>query len=264
MTVYEQPITYYQVVDTPLSEEFETLEPPLPFEPRTVPGDPVQQRMLFILAFVVGVIALFGAVVIPRWAAREKAEPATVSTTEETAPVAENDTAVSLPTNSSLSPIFSPEVRHWEPQILAWSAQHGLDPNLTATVMQIESCGDPQALSSAGAQGLFQVMPFHFSAGEDQLDPNTNASRGLAYLVERLQQTKGDVGKALAGYNGGHVAAAGDWDSWAPETQRYYVWGTGIYEEASSGMAHSPTLQKWMDAGGAALCRQAAQRLNLK
>ena len=130
--------------------------------------------------------------------------------------------------------------------------------------MQIESCGDPNAVSSAGAQGLFQVMPFHFDAGENMQDPHTNARRGMAYFAERLQQTRGDVGRAFAGYNGGHVAAAGSWDSWVPETQRYYTWSTGIYEEASAGAQSSETLSQWMAAGGASLCQQAANRIGLR
>src|SRR3972149_6264675 len=61
-----------------------------------------------------------------------------------------------------LSPIFTPEVQHCADKIQGWSASAGIDPNLVATVMQIESCGDPQALSRSGAMGLFQVMPYHF------------------------------------------------------------------------------------------------------
>ena len=59
-------------------------------------------------------------------------------------------------------PLFTPEIQWWGERLSAGRAQFGLDPNLAATVMQIESCGDPRALSSAGAMGLFQVMPFHF------------------------------------------------------------------------------------------------------
>ena len=130
--------------------------------------------------------------------------------------------------------------------------------------MQIESCGDPQAASGAGAQGLFQVMPFHFTEGEDMLDPETNALRGINYFAERLVQTDGNIGLAFAGYNGGHVAAAGGWDDWVPETQRYFIWSTGIFNDIESGLTESPTLQKWMAAGGASLCQQASARLGLR
>lgn len=162
-----------------------------------------------------------------------------------------------------LSPVFAPTVLYWEAHILAWSAKSGVDADLAAIIMQIESCGDPLAVSSAGAMGLFQVMPFHFDADEDGFDPDTNAFRGLNYFADRLDQTNGDVGRAFAGYNGGHVAAANGWDSWASETQRYYTWSTGIHGDIQAGLEESPTLASWMAAGGAGLCRQAADRLGL-
>lgn len=171
--------------------------------------------------------------------------------------------SIAATSDKLLSPVFSAEIQHWAPQILVWAEEHNLDPDMVATIMQIESCGDPNAVSSAGAQGLFQVMPFHFAADEDMQDPNTNARRGMTYLSERLAQTDGDYGRAFAGYNGGHVAAAGSWDSWAAETQRYYTWSTGIYNDASQGLTSSPTLADWLAAGGASLCRQAAARLGL-
>jgi soluble lytic murein transglycosylase-like protein len=160
-----------------------------------------------------------------------------------------------------LSPVFTPEVRYWETQILGWASGYGLDPNLVATVMQIESCGNPLVASPAGAQGLFQVMPFHFAAGEAMLDPDTNARRGLGYLLDSLESTGGHVGMALAGYNGGHVAAQGSWSTWPEETRRYYRWANGIYQDASSGMVDSPTLHDWLQAGGASLCQRAAAEL---
>jgi soluble lytic murein transglycosylase-like protein len=146
---------------------------------------------------------------------------------------------------------------------MRWSAAYGLDPNIIAIIMQVESCGDPQALSSAGALGLFQVMPFHFSAGEDGFDPETNSRRGLNYFLGRMKQTGGDVGLSFAGYNGGHVAAGTTWEHWAAETQRYYVWTTGIFQDVNSNQAESETLQRWLQAGGASLCQQAAARLGL-
>ena len=166
--------------------------------------------------------------------------------------------------NGQLAPFFTPSVRYWEPQILQWSERHQLDPNMIATIMQIESCGDPQALSVAGAQGLFQVMPFHFQENEDPFDADTNALRGMNYLADRLQQTNGDVGRAFAGYNGGHTAAAGEWNSWPAETQRYYKWSIGIYGDVLAGQATSETLTQWLAAGGVTLCTQAEQRLGLR
>ena len=116
------------------------------------------------------------------------------------------------------------------------------------------------SIEFVGAQGLLQVMPFHFTAGEDMRDPDTNARRGLNYFAERMVQTNGDVGRAFAGYNGGHGAAGSPYNTWANETQRYFYWATGILEDIEAGSGTSPRLQEWLNAGGASLCRQAAQR----
>jgi soluble lytic murein transglycosylase-like protein len=160
---------------------------------------------------------------------------------------------------SPLSSAFTPEVQYWEPLIRAWAAVYQVDPNLVATVIQIESCGDPNVSSSAGAQGLFQVMPFHFEQGEDMLDVQTNAKRGMDYLIGSLDRSDGHAGLALAGYNGGHGVIGLGWAGWAAETQRYYYWGSRIYAEAVSGMSSSPTLQEWLEFGGRALCTRAGE-----
>jgi soluble lytic murein transglycosylase-like protein len=162
---------------------------------------------------------------------------------------------------SPLSPVFTPEIQYWGPLIKAWAIAYQIDPNLIATVIQIESCGDPTITSNAGAQGLFQVMPFHFATGEDMVDVQTNATRGLDYLLGSLQVSDGHVGLALAGYNGGHGVINRGWAAWSEETQRYYYWGSRIYFEAVSGMDASPTLQEWLNAGGTNLCARANQSL---
>ena len=168
-----------------------------------------------------------------------------------------------LPTSSSLSPIFTPEIHYWAESIMRWAAAANLDPNLAAVVLQIESCGDPRATSRSGAMVLFQVMPFHFSAGENPYEPDTNALRGLGYLRRSLDKAGGNARLALAGYNGGiGVISRGEW-SWAAETARYVKYGFPIYEDARGGVSTSAALNEWYGRYGASLCRQAAQRLGL-
>ncbi|MCX6070118.1 MAG: transglycosylase SLT domain-containing protein [Chloroflexi bacterium] len=159
---------------------------------------------------------------------------------------------------SGLPTIFTPEVQRWSPEIQAWAAAYDLPAPLIATVMQIESCGDPQARSGAGAQGLFQVMPFHFAPDEAALEPETNARRGLAYLARALELAGGRVDLALAGYNGGHSRITQPPDLWPDETRRYVAWGSAIYADAAAGKAESPALEAWLQAGGARLCRTAS------
>ncbi len=165
--------------------------------------------------------------------------------------------------SNGLSPIFTREVQYWGKDIVRWANASSLDPNLAATVMQIESCGDPRALSRSGAMGLFQVMPFHFHSGENGFDTETNALRGLNYLANSLQTANGDPRLALAGYNGGiGVIHRGEW-TWSSQTQRYVQYGAPIYYDAQYGSLSSAMLDEWYQNYGAGLCRQAAQRLGL-
>ena len=160
---------------------------------------------------------------------------------------------------SGIAPFFRPEVLYWGEALKRWSAQAGVDPNLAATVMQIESCGDPQALSRSGAIGLFQVMPFHFTGSDNPYDPDTNALRGLNYLARSMKAAGGEARLALAGYNGGiGVIARGEW-TWAAETARYVYFGAPIYEDAASGRAQSNALEEWYTKYGVSLCRRAGQ-----
>lgn len=169
----------------------------------------------------------------------------------------------SAATSNGISPIFTREIQYWSKDIVRWANAASLDPNLLAVVMQIESCGDPRALSRAGATGLFQVMPFHFHLGENPFNPDTNALRGADYLSRSLQTASGNARLALAGYNGGiGVISRGEW-SWSAETNRYVRFGSPIYQDASSGATSSPTLDEWYGKYGAGLCRQASNRLGI-
>ncbi|MEA3325825.1 MAG: transglycosylase SLT domain-containing protein [Chloroflexota bacterium] len=166
-------------------------------------------------------------------------------------------------TNSHLPASFSHSVLYWKSDILSWADEWNLDPILVATVMQIESCGDPKAISSAGAQGLFQVMPFHFSPGEDMLDPQINAQRGLAYLSDIFSRSLENIEHTLAGYNGGPSQIDQPEWAWPEETRCYVLWGTGIYQDAHADDESKPTLNAWLDAGDRHLCQQAEQNLGL-
>jgi len=176
-----------------------------------------------------------------------------------------NPSPVDLPpvTSTGISPIFRIEIHYWANSISKWAAASQLDPNLVATIMQIESCGDPRARSSAGAMGLFQVMPFHFYAIDDPYNPDTNAARGLAYLARSLTTGGGNARLALAGYNGGiGLISRAEW-TWPAQTKRYIQYGAPIYEDARSGFSSSTALNEWYGKYGVSLCKQAHQRLGL-
>jgi soluble lytic murein transglycosylase-like protein len=157
-----------------------------------------------------------------------------------------------------ISALFTPEVHYWGEEIMIWSETYQLDPNLVATVMQIESCGFLLAESGAGAKGLFQVMPYHFHEGENPFQPDTNAKRGLQYL-RQAKEAGGNSRLSLAGYNGGINGATLPEGDWPEETHRYVYWGLRIYEDATNGLDHSARLDEWLAHGGASLCQKARE-----
>lgn len=80
----------------------------------------------------------------------------------------------------------------------------GLPPEMVLAVIDIESAFNPYAVSSAGAQGLMQVMPFwRKELGHRRLvDISDNILMGCTILRYYYDMEKGDWTKALARYNG--------------------------------------------------------------
>jgi hypothetical protein len=88
------------------------------------------------------------------------------------------------------------------------AATYGVSADLVRAVIQIESEFDQMAVSSKGAQGLMQLMPFtarRFGVA-DAFDPRQNIFGGVQYLRVLLDLFQGDVALALAGYNAGENA----------------------------------------------------------
>ncbi len=83
-----------------------------------------------------------------------------------------------------------------------------LNPDIVLAVIQVESAFDSYAVSSAGAQGLMQVMPFwrkEIGRDDDNLTaPLTNLRYGSRILQIYLQREKGNLMMALARYNGSY------------------------------------------------------------
>ncbi len=168
-----------------------------------------------------------------------------------------------------IAPVFTKSVQYWADSIQRWAKSKGLDPNLLALVMQIESCGNPDAVSPAGAVGLFQVMPLNFpedvrSDFDRMKNTELNAQVATDLLAKLLEKTNGNVLLALAAYNGGNkvLENPNNPEVWPAETRRYYEWAK-IYEEIKQNPNESSTLQEWLKAGGASLCATAEKRLGL-
>lgn len=82
-------------------------------------------------------------------------------------------------------------VLYWLPEILAASERTGVPAALLAGVIQVESQGDPAAVSPAGARGLMQLMPRHLEEqGIDPSrwhDPATNIHAGALLLKWKIE-----------------------------------------------------------------------------
>ena len=81
-----------------------------------------------------------------------------------------------------------------------------LQPELVMAVIQIESNFDRWAISSVGARGLMQVMPFWLKEighpGDDLFNAQINLRMGCTILRHYLDKEKGNLIKALGRYNG--------------------------------------------------------------
>lgn len=86
------------------------------------------------------------------------------------------------------------------------ASKAGLRPELVLALIHAESHFDRFAISSVGAQGLMQVMPFwkaELGRPQDNLTDNaTNLRYGCTILSYYLKREKGDMNRALARYNG--------------------------------------------------------------
>ena len=82
----------------------------------------------------------------------------------------------------------------------------GLDPQLVLGLIHVESGFRKYAVSSAGARGYMQVMPFWLrllGRPEDSLfDLRTNLRYGCTIMRHYLDIEKGDLYRALGRYNG--------------------------------------------------------------
>jgi Transglycosylase SLT domain len=96
----------------------------------------------------------------------------------------------------------------FDAHIVAAANLHNVSADLIRAVIAVESEFDQFAVSSKGAQGLMQLMPFtarRFGVGSP-FDARQNIFGGAQYLRLLLDQFQGDVDLALAGYNAGENA----------------------------------------------------------
>jgi soluble lytic murein transglycosylase-like protein len=96
--------------------------------------------------------------------------------------------------------------------IHAEAKRAGLAPELVLAVIEVESNFDRFAISSSGARGLMQIMPFWLDEigrdGDNLFHVHTNLRYGCTILRYYMDMEQGRLSQALARYNG----SSGRWD----------------------------------------------------
>ncbi|MCE5236823.1 MAG: lytic transglycosylase domain-containing protein [Eubacteriales bacterium] len=118
--------------------------------------------------------------------------------------------------------------------IEAASSRYGLDADLIRAVIRVESGYNKSAVSSAGAQGLMQLMPGTANSlgVTDSFDATQNIFAGTQYLAQQLDRF-GDIRLALAAYNTG--------------PSRVASYGIADADNASEYAKISPSVRSYVD-----------------
>lgn len=110
-------------------------------------------------------------------------------------------------------------------EVRAAAEKHKLAPALLHALIAQESAYRKDAVSSAGAQGLMQLMPATAArfGVRDAHSPRQNIEAGAAYLRQLLDRYDQNLDLALAAYNAGEGAVAKYQGKIPPyaETRRY-------------------------------------------
>jgi Transglycosylase SLT domain/Domain of unknown function (DUF4124) len=112
------------------------------------------------------------------------------------------------PPGTAPGPPPPPLAQRFAREIEQTAGRYGIDHRLVHAMVQVESGGNPRAVSPKGARGLMQLMPARAEAlgVRDSFDPGANLDGGVRHLKELLTRYGGDLTLTLAAYNAGEDA----------------------------------------------------------
>lgn len=126
--------------------------------------------------------------------------------------------------------------KKYSPLILAIASDYKIDPKLLHAIIRAESAYDPNAISSAGAVGLMQLMPATAKryGVKDRRNPKQNITGGTRYLKDLLKMFGSNMKLVAAAYNAGENAVKKYRNSIPPypETRQYVKKVMAYYKKA--------------------------------
>jgi len=145
---------------------------------------------------------------------------------------------LSLAANTSFIPVDKVKLMEMiNENIQTASAKYNVDADLIKAVIKQESSFNPYSMSSAGAQGLMQLMPdtADILGVENPWDIKQNIDGGTKFLKDQLTSLGGDLSLALASYNAGPGSVAKyNGIPPFPETQDYVQKVLKYYQQYSN------------------------------
>jgi len=132
--------------------------------------------------------------------------------------------------------------KKYAPLVAVAAKKYNVDQKLVHAVILAESAYNPNAVSSAGAVGLMQLMPATARryGVTNRNDPKQSINGGTHYLRDLLKMFNANTQLAVAGYNAGEGAVMKYNNSIPPykETQNYVKKVLAFYQGLATGVNH--------------------------